>query len=910
MTPERWKQIDQLFHAALQRGPSQRATFIAESCADDEALQKEIEDLLASHEQSESFIETPAADVAAELLTEGSAGLAVGQTIGPYKVVDLLGKGGMGQVYLGTDTRLGRRVALKVLPKQFTMDPERVRRFELEARAASALNHPNIVTIHEIGRFNGTQFIVTEFVEGQTLRQLMNEKPFAVNEALNVTIQVSSALQAAHAAGIVHRDIKPENIMLRADGYVKILDFGLAKLTETPSTDSDLETSTLLQSNPGLVMGTVQYMSPEQARGKKVDARTDIWSLGVVLYELLSRRVPFTGETPSHVMVSLMENELPPLTGHARVPAELDRIVTKALKKNKKGRYQTAVDLTHDLKNLKQELQIEARLKQSGQGGTSKEITAKSDGKEPFGRVPATATPTVDIGVAHPTSSAQYLVSEIKRHKTGVAFVSLITMILAAAAIAYFAYFGRTVSSEAIDSVAVLPFVNVSNDPNTEYLSDGLSDSIIDSLSQLPNLKKVSAFNSVLRFKGKQTDPQAVGRELNVRAVLIGRLTQHGDDLLISTELVDVKDNKRLWGGQYNRKLADVLTLQGEIAREITDRLRLKLTGEEKQRLTKPHTQSTEAYQLYLQGRYYWRMHKDESLNKSYEYFQKALEKDPNYAQAYSGLSDYWGFMGAYGVMPSRLTWPKAEEAAARALAIDDTLGEAHHSLGAVKMFYYWDWPGAESEFKRAIELEPEFNSYGLYARLMDAMGRFDEAIAMLKRSDEIGATSAQPGGLFFLGTYLYHARRYDQAIEAFRKVLEKGPSANIRAQVDLANVYVKQERYGEALAEMDKVRPRPTNLRLLGFIGYVYAASGKRDEATKILEQLKASTTERFNLLHPIALIYAGLGNKDEALAWLDKACEARSINVVDLKVDPRFDTLRSDPRFTNLLRRMKLAT
>src|SRR5205823_14421775 len=342
MQPERWKQIDQLFHAALQRDPSQRSAFVAESCAGDPALQKEIEDLLASHEESDSFIETPASDLAAELLAEGQAGLVVGQAIGPYTVLDLIGAGGMGQVYLGTDTRLGRRVALKILPKQFTINPERVRRFEQEARAASALNHPNIVTIHEIGRFNSTQFIVAEFVDGQTLRTLMNEKPFTLKEALNVATQIAGALSAAHAAGIVHRDIKPENIMLRADGYVKILDFGLAKLTELPTTDSELEKSTLLQSNPGLVMGTVQYMSPEQARGKKVDARTDIWSLGIVLYELVSGRVPFTGETPSHVMVSLMENELPSLTGHATVPAELERIITKALRKDKKERYQTA----------------------------------------------------------------------------------------------------------------------------------------------------------------------------------------------------------------------------------------------------------------------------------------------------------------------------------------------------------------------------------------------------------------------------------------------------------------------------------------------------------------------------------------------------------------------------------------
>src|SRR5438132_636531 len=671
MSPEHWQQIDRIFHAVLQRDPSQRSAFIAESCAGDPALQKEIEDLLASHEESDSFIETPASDVAAELLAEGQAGLVVGQAIGPYTVLDLIGAGGMGQVYLGTDTRLGRRVALKILPKKFTINPERVRRFEQEARAASALNHPNIVTIHEIGRFNSTQFIVTEFVDGQTLRTLMNEKPFTLKEALNVAIQIAGALAAAHAAGIVHRDIKPENIMLRADGYVKILDFGLAKLTELPTTDSELEKSTLLQSNPGLVMGTVQYMSPEQARGKKVDARTDIWSLGIVLYELVSGRVPFTGETPSHVRVSLMENELPPLTGHATVPAELERIITKALRKDKKERYQTAKELAHDLKNLKQELQIEARLKRTPEAdAASKERTTSSDAQKPVGSARPAAARTVNMGVAHPTSSAEYLVNEIKRHKTGAVFASLVTMILAVMAVAYFSYFRGVGSGETIDSVAVLPFVNVGNDPNAEYLSDGLSDSIIDDLSQLPNLKKVISLSSVLRYKGKQTDPQAVGRELNVRAVLMGRITQHGDDLLISAELVDVTDNKRLWHGQYDRKLADVLKLQGEIAQEISDRLRLKLTGDEKQRLAKRETDNPEAYQLYLKGRFLRRNRV--SNQEAISYLEQAIKLDPNFAAAYAQVGYAYTSMTFSGKVPPQEGRAKWEAADKRVLEIDD----------------------------------------------------------------------------------------------------------------------------------------------------------------------------------------------------------------------------------------------
>ena len=899
MTPERWQQIDRIFHAVLQRDPSQRSAFVAESCGGDPALQKEIEDLLASHEESDSFIETPASDVAAELLAEGQAGLVVGQAIGPYTVLDLIGAGGMGQVYLGTDTRLGRRVALKILPKQFTINPERVRRFEQEARAASALNHPNIVTIHEIGRSNSTQFIVTEFVDGQTLRTLMNEKPFTPKEALNVATQIAGALAAAHAAGIVHRDIKPENIMLRADGYVKILDFGLAKLTELPTTDSELEKSTLLQSNPGLVMGTVQYMSPEQARGKKVDARTDIWSLGIVLYELVSGRVPFTGETPSHVMVSLMENELPSLTGHATVPAELERIITKALRKDKKERYQTAKELAHDLKNLKQELQIEARLKRTPEAdAASKERTTSSDAQKPVGSARPAAARTVDMGVAHPTSSAEYLVGEIKRHKRSAVFASVI-LILAVAAIAYFSYFRGAAGGETIDSVAVLPFVNVSNDANTEYLSDGLSDSIIDSLSHLPNLKKVIALSSVLRYKGKQTDPEAVGRELNVQAVLMGRITQHGDDLLISTELVDVKDNRRLWGGQYNRKLGDVLKLQGEIAQEITDRLRLKLTSEEKQRLAKRSTDNPEAYQLYLLGRFY---RNQRANQKAIDYLEQAIKKDPNYAPAYAQLAYTYASASASDWFPRKEAREKMESAARRALELDDTLGDAHFVLA----FTIDDRSAKDKEIQRALELDPNSaDVHAFYARGLWASRRFDEAILHMKRAVELDPLS--PALHTDLGKILYSAGQHDQAMEQYRKALELNPNY-FGAHHHLANSYLEEGRYEEAIAETEKMSANATSAGSgRPFLGYTYAVAGKRAEAEKILAELKERSKQRHVNPAEFALIYTGLCDKDRAFEFLQKEYEENQRLPTLINVLPEWDSLRSDPRFTDLLRRMK---
>ena len=605
MTPERWQQINQLFHSALEHERGQRAAFLAAACAgDDEALRAEVASLVASHEQAESFIERDASDVAAELLAGGNNRLGAGQQLGHYTITALLGAGGMGEVYLAEDLTLGRRIALKLLPAKFTTDAERVHRFEQEARAASALNHPNIVTIHEIGRADSTHFIATEFIDGETLRASLAGTRLKLDELLDIATQVASALAAAHEAGIVHRDIKPENIMLRRrDQIVKVLDFGLAKLAARPAAavDAEAPTKALVKTGAGVVMGTVQYMSPEQARGAEVDARTDIWSLGVVLYEMVTCRAPFEGETPSHVIVSLMESEPPPLTRSAQVPAELERIVTKALRKKREERYQAASDLALDLKSLKQELEVEARLKRSYQPDTNGKAATTQSGGQVVETVHETAERIADVVTARPTSSAEYLVSEIKRHRRGAALAAATVTLLAVATVAYFFYLAR--SGEAIDSVAVLPFVNASGDPNAEYLAEGVSDSIINSLLRLPNLK-VNSLNSVLRYKGQQIDPQAVGREQNVRAVLMGRMTHRGDDMTISAELVDVSDNRRLWGGQYNRKLSDILVVQDEIAREITEGLRLRLTGEEKKQLSKQPTENTEAYLLYSLGKY------------------------------------------------------------------------------------------------------------------------------------------------------------------------------------------------------------------------------------------------------------------------------------------------------------------
>ena len=636
MNSERWQQIDNLLQCALAQPPGQRSVFLAQACSGDDSLRREVESLIASHDQSGNLLEIPLSQIAADLFVESQPQSAVGHTIGPYKVLDRLGTGGMGEVYLAQDPRLGRKIALKLLPVYFTKDTDRLHRFEQEARAASALNHPNIVTIYEIGQADGHHFIATEFIDGVTLRELLVKSEMKLGEGLNIAVQVAGALAAAHAANIVHRDIKPENIMIRGDGYVKVLDFGLAKLTE-PQRPNEESTGTSVKTNPGMVMGTAQYMSPEQARGLAVDQRTDIWSLGIVLYEIASGSVPFQGETATDVILSVVERDPLPLVRSSEVPAELERIVNKSLRKNREERYQTIQELALDLKSLEQNL---AQLAPPAGGWLNTRKTASTEALAP-GTGPGTLIP-------RPTSSAEYVISGLRSHKQAT-LVTLAALLITVAAVTYFSYFAKR--TEQIDSIAVMPFVNVSADANADYLSDGVSDSIINNLSELPSFKKVIALSSVLRYKGKQIDPQAIGRTYNVQAVLTGRVIQSGDDLSISAELVDVRDNRHLWGQQYNRKLADVTAVPREIAQALSEKLRLTLSGDDRKQLTKHYTESTEAFEAYWKGRYHNNKKTPEELQESIRYFQRAIEIDPNFALPYAGLASSYNAIGNHGVL-------------------------------------------------------------------------------------------------------------------------------------------------------------------------------------------------------------------------------------------------------------------
>jgi serine/threonine protein kinase/pimeloyl-ACP methyl ester carboxylesterase/tetratricopeptide (TPR) repeat protein len=826
-----------------------------------------------------------------------------------YTIISFLGVGGMGEVYLAEDTKLGRKVALKTLPAEFTNDKERLRRFQQEARAASALNHPNLLTIHEIGAESGAHFIAAEYIDGETLRTRLKRERMKIDDALDVAQQAAFALTAAHDAGIVHRDIKPENIMVRRDGIVKVLDFGLAKLLEDHARemiDHEADTRALVLTDPGRVLGTPAYMSPEQARGFDLDARTDIWSLGVVLYEMVAGRAPFRGETKSHTVVSILESEPPPLATFAPdAPAELQRIVRKALSKDPDSRYQTARDLMIDLKSLRRDLDIQSELSRSSAPGprvSEADIT------------PEFVTSNTEVGLSeHPTSLAETrpTSSDTQSGEGSVRYriAALIAMLLlAVASLGVWYYFHRQSPGSAIgsiESMAVMPFVNASNDPNSDYFSDGVTESIINSLSQLPQ-KKILARATVFRYKGLDLDLQKVGRELGVDALLTGRVTQQGDTLTIQADLVRVADGSELWGGRYNRKLADIFAVQSEIANEISETLRLKLNNDEQKRVTRRYTDNVEAYQLYLKGQFEANKFTPEGLQKGIEYFNQAIAVDPAYALTYAGLADLYITQAHVWVTP-REGYTKAKWAAEKALQLDNTLAEAHKTVGLVKLYYDWDFSAAEKEFKLAIELNPNFSdAHSAYSCYFKAMRRYPEEITEAKRGQELDPLSAFTN--MELGEAFYMARRYDEAIEQIRKSLELDPHFFIAYHVRL-RAYEKKTMYAEAIADCQEwLKVFHDDPQALASLGHVYGAMGKRREAEEILNKLQGISKQRYFSPYWIALVYAGLGDNDHAFQYFEKALEDRFFLMIWINSDPRLDNLRTDPRFTGLARRVGL--
>jgi len=819
--------------------------------------------------------------------------------ISHYRILKKLGEGGMGQVYLAEDLNLGRQVAIKVLSHELTDNPDHLRRFEREARAASALNHPNILTVYEIGQSDGAHFIATEFIEGESLSQRMKRGPMELAEVLDIGIQIASALAAAHEARIVHRDIKRDNIMVREDHLVKVLDFGLAKLVQQEANELDSEgvTRALHKTTPGVVMGTAEYMSPEQARGQEVDERTDIWSLGVVLYRMVTGKTPFSGGTISDVIASILKTDPPPLVNEAEpVPRELEQIISKALRKNREDRYQHIKDLLIDLKDCKQEWEFSSRLgtsapreQRSGQSARSAEVETSS------------------VTGVHPTSRDEYTVDKFKRHKLGVAAALVVLIGLATiGALAYRRYFAAA-DQTGIDSLAILPFVNDTGDSEMEYVSDGLSESLINNLSQLPGLK-VIARSSAFRYKGKNANAEEVAQALGVKSILTGRVLRLGENLQINVELMDARDKTQVWGGQYNRSGRDLMAVQQEIARDISRNLRLKLSGLEQSRVGNLHTANGEAYELYLKGRFYWNKRTGESLKKSLDYFNQSIEKDPSYALAYVGLADAYIVIPYFSVATAQDSYPKAKAAAQRALEIDDRLAEAHTAMAAVLMNYDWNLPESNREYERAIELNPNYaTAHHWYAREnLIIMGQFDRALAEMRRAQELDPLSLIINANF--GKAYFNARRYDDAVQQLRKTVEIDQSFFV-AHHYLGSAYAMKGNYSEALAEYQKARQlNPDDPHVVALLARLYAISGKRDEALRTLAQLKSMARERYVADYSIALVYAALGEKDLAFELLEKSYRDHTVDMLTLYYDPLIDNLRSDPRFADLQRRVGL--
>jgi serine/threonine-protein kinase len=788
--------------------------------------------------------------------------LAPGTSLGHYRILSALGAGGMGEVYRALDVRLGRDVALKILPEQLAEDREALVRFQREARVLAALCHPDILTVHDFGTEQGVTFLVTELLQGETLRTRLDSSALPWQKALEIGQALAEGLAAAHSRGIVHRDLKPENIFLTSDGGVKILDFGLARVEPAaPAQGKQTPGNTLTtETAPGTVMGTVPYMAPEQVLGAAADARSDIFALGTVLYEMVTGKAPFTRPTAPEVRSAILTEEPVEVSASGRhIPLELERVIRHCLEKKPEQRFQSTRDLAFDLKAIHSD-----------------------SGISPAGKAaPAPRRRRWHLAVA------------------GLA-VAAFGLLLGGALTRYFGS-----GDPAIDSIAVLPFVNEGGDRDTEFLSDGLTESIINNLSQLPNLR-VIARSSVFRYKGRETDAQAAGRELKVRVVLLGRVVQRGDGLSVGVELVDVRDNRQLWGETYNRKLADLMAVQEEISQDITAKLRLRLTGEEKKRLTRRHTEDPEAFQAYLVGRYHWNKRTEEGFKKALGHFEQALKKDPGYAPAYAGLADCYAVLGDYAYLPPAEAYPKAAEAARTALRLDDTLPEAHASLAFVKVQYDWDWAGAEKEYRRALELNPNYaTAHQWYSEYLTALGRHDEALAEIKRARELDPLS--PIIHAVLGRALYFARRYDESAAQCRQTLAMDSEFGA-AYLFLGRARVMEGKYDDGLAALQEARRLLGGTSIEAEIAHAYASAGRKEEARQALERLKEAAKTRYVSAGRLALVHVALGENDQAFALLEEAYRERSDSLVVIKVEPRLDPLRPDPRFASLMKRVGL--